>query len=153
MLLAALISFSLILATVIIHYEVLRGISVVIPRMTAPLRSRVVFVIIGIFCAHVLEIGLYSVTYALMITVGLGSIEGQFTGGSLDYFYFSVTSYTTLGVGDLFPHGPLRIVAGLEALNGFVGRRRSPITRCKSCGMIMHSRWPTALAARRRLMN
>ena len=37
-----------------------------------------------------------------------------------DVFYFSITTYTTLGIGDLFPHGAIRIVSGMEALNGLV---------------------------------
>jgi hypothetical protein len=31
-----------------------------------------------------------------------------------------VTSYTTLGVGDVYPKGLLRILVGVEALNGFL---------------------------------
>jgi hypothetical protein len=41
-------------------------------------------------------------------------------GGFVDFFYFSITCYTTLGLGDVFPSGAMRIVAGIEALNGFV---------------------------------
>ena len=37
-----------------------------------------------------------------------------------DAFYFSITSYTTLGIGDLYPTGALRIISGIEALNGLV---------------------------------
>ena len=39
---------------------------------------------------------------------------------SYRHFYFSIASYTTLGIGDILPHGNIRIVAGLEALNGLV---------------------------------
>lgn len=48
-----------------------------------------------------------------------GSIEGLLTGTVTDYFYFSLTSYTTLGIGEVHPVGPIRIIVGLEALNGF----------------------------------
>jgi Ion channel len=110
-----------VVATVIIHYEVLRGTSLVIPRFSVAPRGRILVVIGGVFVAHLMEIFLYAFVFFLMhVYFDLGSIEGEFHGEVLDFFYFSITSYTTLGVGDLFPHGPLRIVAGMEALNGFV---------------------------------
>ncbi len=52
--------------------------------------------------------------------MGLGRIDGEIEGGGLDFFYFSITTYTTLGVGDLHPRGPLRLIAGVESLNGLV---------------------------------
>ncbi len=52
--------------------------------------------------------------------LGLGSIAGHFKGTMLDYFYFSVTTYSTLGVGDLFPTGYVRMAAGMESLTGLV---------------------------------
>jgi hypothetical protein len=38
----------------------------------------------------------------------------------MDVFYFSLVSYTSLGLGDIVPTGHLRFVAGVEALNGFL---------------------------------
>jgi len=45
-----------------------------------------------------------------------GNIEGNF----LDFFYYSINCYTTLGTGDIYPNGTLRIASGLEALIGLV---------------------------------
>ena len=39
---------------------------------------------------------------------------------AMDVFYFSLVSYTSLGLGDIVPTGHLRLVAGVEALNGFL---------------------------------
>ena len=36
-------------------------------------------------------------------------IDGTFEEGALDFIYFSVVNYTTLGFGDLIPRGPIRI--------------------------------------------
>lgn len=52
--------------------------------------------------------------------LGEGSLAGHIEGGLLDYFYFSMATYTTLGIGDLHPSGVMRLVAGVESLNGLV---------------------------------
>jgi hypothetical protein len=50
----------------------------------------------------------------------VGSLAGHLEGGTLDFFYFSIATYTTLGIGDLHPSGAMRLVAGIESLNGLV---------------------------------
>lgn len=48
---------------------------------------------------------------------------GSLLGGDksiLTYAYFSTTTYTTLGYGDIIPTGPLRFLASVEALTGFL---------------------------------
>lgn len=115
------IAFILVAVCVLVHYEILRLTSEMIPRLSVPTRSKVLVVITGVFAAHILEIILFGIAYALLHPYAtFGAIAGQFRGTVLDYFYFSITSYTTLGVGDLFPHGALRFIAGVEALTGFV---------------------------------
>jgi hypothetical protein len=41
-------------------------------------------------------------------------------GGLFDSVYFSAVVYTTLGLGDVVPHGAIRFMAGTEALTGFL---------------------------------
>jgi hypothetical protein len=120
-LVASLIALCLICATVLIHYEFLRAIAGIVPRLRSPPRSRVLIVIGGVLVAHVLEIILYAVAYWLIHDFSdHGSIAGELVGGPMDFFYISATSYTTLGVGDIYPRGALRLLVGVEALNGFV---------------------------------
>tara|TARA_R100000306_G_scaffold58879_1_gene57576 strand:+ start:5175 stop:5420 length:246 start_codon:yes stop_codon:yes gene_type:complete len=38
----------------------------------------------------------------------------------IDYFYFSLVNYTTLGRGDLMPDGHLRFMTAMEAFHGFL---------------------------------
>ncbi|MEL6572150.1 MAG: potassium channel family protein [Pseudomonadota bacterium] len=38
----------------------------------------------------------------------------------LDYLYFSVVTFTTLGYGDISPTGAIRIAAMLQALTGYI---------------------------------
>lgn len=111
----------LVATSVLLHYEILRLTSQLIPHLSIATRSKVLVVITGVFSAHLLEICLFAWTYWMMHHFpALGAIGGQFTNSGLDFFYFSITSYTTLGMGDLFPHGALRLIAGMEALTGFV---------------------------------
>jgi hypothetical protein len=119
--LAALIAAALVGGTVLIHYELLRLTSTLLPRLTMPLRPRVIVVIGVLLLAHMLEILLYAAAfYGMHNQFGLGRIAGEMEGGFRDFLYFSMTTYTTLGVGDVFPKGPLRLVAGVEAFNGLV---------------------------------
>jgi hypothetical protein len=37
----------------------------------------------------------------------------------MDFIYLSMTSYTTVGFGDVYATGPMRIVAGSESLTGY----------------------------------
>ncbi|WP_202909527.1 potassium channel family protein [Alkalilacustris brevis] len=111
----------LIAATVLIHYEALRFTGRLLPRLPIRPRQRVLVVIAACFVAHLLEIMLYALAFALLHDrQGFGRIEGEFDATALDFFYFSITSYTTLGVGDAYPQGLLRVLSGIEALNGFL---------------------------------
>ena len=117
---ALLIAFATVGLCVIVHYEALRLTSLLIPRLTIPPRPKVLVVIAAVFLAHLAEIVIFAVTYRLMQPFPqLGEIAGHFSRSAVDYFYFSITSFTTLGIGDLFPHGAYRIVVGFESLTGF----------------------------------
>lgn len=117
---ALLAALSLVGLTVAVHYEGLRTISAFTANLTVPHRALSLVVIAGVLLAHLIEICLFAVGFFLMhAQFGLGAIGGH-NGTPLDYFYFSATTYSTLGVGDLFPTGALRLVAGVEALTGFV---------------------------------
>ena len=105
---------------VLTHYETLRITSQLIPRLAIPPRPKVLVVIAAVSLAHLVEVSLFAFAYYIMNHYPqLGEIAGNFSGTAIDYFYFSVTSFTTLGIGDLFPHGGYRLVVGLESLSGF----------------------------------
>ena len=118
---AVLLSLLLVAATVIVHYEFLRLTTVVTGRLSVPGRAQVLVIISMVFIAHLVEIGLYTATYiACQNWWGLGDVHGDTEGGIIDYFYFSITTFTTLGFGDLQPRGPIRLIAGVQSLNGLV---------------------------------
>lgn len=114
------ISVATVALCVLVHYEGLRLISLLIPKLSIPPRPKVLVVIAGVSIAHLIEVSLFALVYAGMNHLGgLGSIRGDFDGSAIDYLYFSITSFTTLGIGDLFPHGGFRLLVGFQALTGF----------------------------------
>ena len=119
MLTAALVNFSLVAITVVIHYEMLRLLSIVIPRLRIKHRLRVLIGVFGTICAHVVEVCRFGLAFYWMARLGgFGELSGNFDGSLLDSIYFSFTNYTTVGYGDIEPQGSLRFLAGIEALTG-----------------------------------
>ena len=105
---------------VLVHYEALRITSLLIPRLSIAPRPKVLVVIAAVFAAHTFEVTIFALAYFVMHQFPqLGTIGGHFSASPEDFFYFSITSFTTLGIGDLVPHGAYRIVVGFESLTGF----------------------------------
>src|SRR5512147_2365099 len=91
----------LLVLTTIIHYEVLRALSITLPWLAVPPRTKLIAVIFGAFVAHVAEIVLYAIAiYLLVRYLGLGTLGDShpFTLGVA--MYFSAETYTSLGYGD-----------------------------------------------------
>ena len=119
MLLAFLINSLLIRIAVTIHYEVLRLLSVTIPKLQIKHRLRVIVGVFGTICAHVIEIWMFGLAFYLLTQYGdFGSLGGNFDGSLIDSVYFSFTNYTTVGYGDIEPFGVLRFLTGVESLTG-----------------------------------
>ncbi len=114
-----LINTLLVATVVVIHYEILRALSVVIPKLRIKNRIRVIIGVFGTICAHIVEVWLFGIAFFLMISYGdFGSLGGNFDGSLVDCVYFSFTNYTTVGYGDIEPFGNIRFLAGLEAITG-----------------------------------
>lgn len=115
------INIVLIAIAVLIHYEVLRYMSVTIPALSIRSHLRVLVGIFGALCAHIVEVWLFGLAYYWAHhTDSLGTLAGSFNGSLMDSVYFSFTSYSSLGIGDIKPVGDLRFLAGIEALTGLV---------------------------------
>jgi len=71
--------------------------------------------------AHLVAASFYALAFWLGADIlEIGSFANVQPMQAMDYFYFSLVTMTTLGLGDVFPTGHLRFVAGIEALNGFL---------------------------------
>ncbi len=111
----------LVVATTVLHYEVLRGLNVGLPFLRIPSRAKLVIVILGAFAAHAAEMALYGVAlYVLVAWLDAGSLNASAGFSLATCMYFSAETYTSLGFGDITPNGPVRLLAGAEALNGLL---------------------------------
>lgn len=123
MLLTIVVAIALVGSCFLIHLWVLERLGLWITRHMNELRHPLPIVLTTIFLAHLLEVLIYALGLSFLDWAGEGELTGAILGGPgwfEDHFYFSIASYTTLGIGDILPRGNIRIVAGLEALNGLV---------------------------------
>ena len=112
----------LVLTTILIHYEVLRVTSEHLTELPVPPRFRIVAVMLAVFAAHTIEVWLYGIVYYVLSGhLGLGALESvDGKVGFPEFIYFSASTYSTIGYGDIAPRGALRLIAGIEGLNGLV---------------------------------
>jgi hypothetical protein len=121
MILTFLINSILVAVAVLIHFEALDLLSVLVPKLKVRHRFRVLFGVFGALFAHISEIWLFAFAYYYKIRSGyFGTLEGKFDNSLMDCSYFSFTTYTSLGFGDIEPTGDIRFLASLEALTGLV---------------------------------
>ncbi|TZF90824.1 potassium channel family protein [Cognatilysobacter lacus] len=82
------------------------------------LMLRMVF---GLVVLHTVSIMIFGVGFWTMLQLpDAGSITGAHRGTLFDAFYMSAMTYSTVGFGDLAPKGPIRWLAGTEALIGLM---------------------------------
>jgi hypothetical protein len=116
--LAMSLSAVLVATNILVHYETLRFLSAYVPMLPIFVRAKVLVVVLGCFSAHTVEVWLYAFAYLLMHKAGIGSLRGQVSESFADFLYFSASSYSTLGLGDVYPIGALRLISGVESING-----------------------------------
>jgi len=112
----------LVIATaVIIHYEFMYRLTQLMPRFKVRARFRIVLGVFAALVAHAIEVWIFAFSFYFMHRAeSWGSLHGNFNGSLLDCVYFSFTTYTTLGFGDVEPRGDLRFLVGLESLTGLL---------------------------------
>ena len=121
MFIAPIFAALLVVLSTFTHYEILRLLSTCVPQIRIRPRARLLAVLFGTFLGHLLEIGFYALAYFyLRDHFDLETFGGQFSDSFSTYMYFSAEAYTSVGLGDIYPLGPLRLITGIEALNGLL---------------------------------
>lgn len=116
---SAFLALLAVFGTTIFHYESLK----VVRRLSAVRHHShfvVAMVLAWILVTHVVEVFIYAVICASAVwPLYLGSISGaELSVQTL--VYFSAETYSSLGNGDLLPHGALRLITSIESLNGIL---------------------------------
>jgi len=113
-------------ACMLLHYEAFAWLSGKVPQMHVQRRrQRVLALMFALLTLHIVEIWLFAAGYWLLLSIpGTGELVVQgmpdASFGFLDYVYFSAVVSTTLGLGEIFPVGPIRFLVGTESLVGFL---------------------------------
>jgi Ion channel len=119
---ALLLCLALTAVCVLLHYETLRLLNDRLARITIiSMRAKVLAALVGALTSHVLQIGAFALAYYLLRDkFGLGGFGGAFQDTLMNFLYFSSETYTTLGFGDIYPTGQLRLICGTESLIGLL---------------------------------
>lgn len=123
LILYVLICISMVLAVIAIHHEALSFVGkILLPRFSRPRRWHVSLTVFIFVCAHIIEIVVCA--FAFYISgefLGIGNLLGaHFNNTFNSYLYYSFASYTSLGLGDIYPVGFLKLLTGVEALVGLL---------------------------------
>ena len=109
------IAAALTATCVVVHYTAMRGL------YRSPRLDRrpvgVLFFVAAMLVVHVVEIWIFGMAYYFLSGTSFGVVSDPSFAGCI---YFSASAYTTLGLGDVFPSGPLRAITGTEGLAGLV---------------------------------
>ena len=102
-----------------LHYEGLNWLARRLTTQGHARRRRVLYGVIGALLLHIAEIWVFGVAYWIGLTFpGAGGVAGAYDGGLLDTVYLSAMTFSTVGFGDVAPHGAIRFIAGTEAVLG-----------------------------------
>lgn len=115
-----IINSLLVFICVMIHYECLYRFTQLIPRLKIRHRLIIPLSVLTAFVAHSLEVWVFALGYYWINGTRWGYLEGNHDGSLMDSVYFSFTTYSTLGFGDIEPHGALRYMTGIESLTGLL---------------------------------
>lgn len=121
---AVLITAVTLALTCAFHFEALRLVAHGVTRTPGKPGQHLTLTLSVVTLIHVIEALAYALVFwvsALHLKLGdLVTSGGRPAGRLMDFFYFSLVNYTTLGRGDLNPQGHLQFIAGIEAFQGFL---------------------------------
>lgn len=120
-------AIAMVISVVVVHFEGMILFGRIYTRyrrshrQSAVGRHMMIGLICGLLLLHVMSIIVFGVgIFSVLQFPGTGSISGGHSASLLDALYLSAITYSTVGFGDLAPKGPIRWVAGAEALVGLM---------------------------------
>lgn len=118
---AIIISIVLVFLTSAVFYEILCITLRIISKHNLRTRPLMFFLVAAIFSAHTIAIWIYGFVYWTMVhSYGFEPLSGIAHDNFFGYIYFSAATYSSLGIGDVFPHGAMQFITGVQVLNGLM---------------------------------
>ena len=115
------ISLIISFAIAFLHYSSLGFLTKQLAKVQSIKNAKVLLTMFIITFTHLISVFIYALVYYSMDNhFGMGTLAGQEIKNFYDYIYYSLIVYTSLGFGDIYPVGGLRILSGLETLNGLI---------------------------------
>lgn len=116
-----LLAAATIFASVFLHFEALRLLASITRRRPSGARGALFLAISGLILTHIAEIALFGVAFYLSVrTFGLGTFVDARSMSTMDYFYYAAETYSSLGYGDIYPLGDIRLLASVTPLIGLL---------------------------------
>jgi len=105
--------------TTFIFYEILSFVMRLITQKNMTPRILLSFLWAGILIAHTMSVFLYALVYWYLVAIfEYPPLEGIDVQGFFSYLYYSAATYASLGLGDIYPRGMLRLISSIEVVNG-----------------------------------
>lgn len=107
----------------VVHFYSLRQLGHIFRDHPPPVKRPILLVSFAIMVLHLAEVMIYAVAIWFLVVMERGALTALHPlpiEAPEEFFYFSVASYTSLGIGDIVPEGHVRILVGLEALQGLM---------------------------------
>lgn len=118
---ASILSLGLVVFCVAVFYEIMAHVWLLLPRLEGRPRTQILFTVLASFVGHTVAVWAFALMYFVLVNhLGFGELTGHTDHNILDYVYFSVVSYSSLGLGDVAPTGGLRLLVGVEAITGLI---------------------------------
>ena len=119
MLYIVLITIAAVVMSIGLHYTALLFTTVILGHFHGTHPGSIVLALFLAVIAHLCEIFIFAVAWHLMYSMHLITFSIA-SPGFLDLLYFSGTTYTTIGYGDIYLTGDGRIMTVVEGVMGLV---------------------------------
>ncbi|MDF1630667.1 MAG: potassium channel family protein [Alcanivoracaceae bacterium] len=118
---AILITALCTIATVLAHYETLIALIKRGRLFSNYGRRHILTLVFGLLASHLVGMAIFGVgVFALLQFPEAGFLMGAQDQSLMECIYFAAISYSTLGYGDVTPQGPVRLIASITSLTGFM---------------------------------
>lgn len=110
-----------VLSAIVFHYFCLVLLGNLSSVLKIAEKPKIAVLVIGALFANFTEIAIFGIASYLLAELSYGTLMyGNEIATLSEHIYFSMTNFSTLGMGDVIPSGQIRFLAGVESIVGMV---------------------------------